>query len=147
LESLEHVIAILLLAESHNALFTILLDFTTQEALELPAVTEIKVLAHSSIEIIVLDFVTTRRQAIIHMNTQKNLGNIPVFILDILDKRDSIVVYVEKSIVEQSFHKHLIPAMSSLLQTIDEASALQHLVFRQSVFARQVNIDSFLAFG
>ena len=77
------------------------------------------------------------------MNTQKNLGNIPVFILDILDKRDSIVVYVDKAIVEQSFHKHLIP----VLQTIDEASALQHLAFRQSVFARQVNIDSFLAFG
>ena len=54
------------------------------------------------------------------MNTQKNLGNIPVFILAILDKCDSIVVYVVKAIVEQSFHKHLIPAMSSLLQTIDE---------------------------
>ena len=42
LESFEHVIAILLPAESHDALFTILLDFTTQEPLEFPAVTEIE---------------------------------------------------------------------------------------------------------
>jgi len=37
--------------------------------------------------------------------------------------------------------------MSSLPQAIDEASALQDLAFRKSVFARQVNMDSFLALG
>jgi len=37
--------------------------------------------------------------------------------------------------------------MSGLLQAIDEASALQHLAFRQPVFARQIDIDSFLTLG
>jgi len=65
----------------------------------------------------------------------------------ILDKCNSIIVYVDKAVVKQPSHEHLIPAMSSLLQAIDDVSALQHLAFRQSVFARQVNIDSFLAFS
>ena len=79
-------------------------------------------------------FVTTRRQSIIHVNTHENLGFGPIIFVYILDKCDSIsVVYIDKAVVEQPFHKHLIPAMSSLLQAIDEVSALQHLAFRQSV--------------
>ena len=81
------------------------------------------------------------------MNTQENLGYAPVVFVDILDKRDYIVVYVDKALVEQTFDEYLIPAMSSLLQAIDEASALQYLAFRQPVSTRQVNIDSFLAFS
>jgi len=81
------------------------------------------------------------------MNTQENLGHALVVFVGILDKRDYIVVYVDKALVEQPFHKYLIPAMSSLLQAIDEASALQYLAFRQPVSIRQVNIDSFLAFS
>jgi len=103
--------------------------------------------AHSGNAFLVHGFVTTCGQAIIHMNTQENLGYAPVVFVDILDKRDYIVVYVDKALVEQTFDEYLIPAMSSLLQAIDEASALQYLAFRQPVSTRQINIDSFLAFS
>jgi len=74
LEPFERVIAILLLAQSHFALFTILLDLATQKPLELPAIAEIKILAHSCNEFLVHGFVAKRRQSIIHIFTQENLG-------------------------------------------------------------------------
>jgi len=124
------------LAQPHDALFTILLDLAAQEPLELPIVVEIKLFAHSSNEFLVNGFVTTRSQAIIHMNSQKNLGHAPIVFLDILNKSDSIVVHVDTITVEQPFHKHLIPAMNSLLLAVDEALALQHPALRQPVFTR-----------
>jgi len=40
---LEHVLALLLVTQPHNALLTVLLDLAAQEPLELPAVAEIKI--------------------------------------------------------------------------------------------------------
>ena len=70
------------------------------------------------------------------MNAQENLRHALIVLFVILDKSNSIIVHVDKTIVEQSFHKHLMPAMSSLLQAVDETSALQHLALRQPVFSR-----------
>jgi len=67
------------------------------------------------------------------MKSPGNLGYAPVICLDILDKRDSIVVYVDKVVVEQTIHKYLIPTMRILFQGIDEVSALQRLGFRYPV--------------
>jgi len=104
LKSFEHVAAILLLTQPHNALFTILLDLTTQEQLELPAVADIKILAgiNDGInEILVHGFVTTRLKSIVHTNAQENPPQVFVVFLDILDKGDFILVDVGKSVVEQ----------------------------------------------
>ena len=51
----------------------ILLDLAAQKLLELLAVAEIKILAHSGNKFLVHGFVTTCRQSIIHMNTQEDL--------------------------------------------------------------------------
>jgi hypothetical protein len=70
LKSFEHVIAILLLTQPHDALFAILLDFSAQEPLELPAVAENEILAQSGNELLVHGFIAARRQAIVHINAQ-----------------------------------------------------------------------------